>query len=335
MRFNADQLDPHLRRGLQPLYVVFGDEPLLAMEAADRIRAAARAEGFAEREVLVAEGGFNWQDLILSGRSLSLFASRRILEIRIPSGKPGAEGGRALEEYCASLPPETLTLVLLPKLDRQAQGAKWFKALEQAGAAVQVHSVERGSLPRWIGARLGAQNQRADAATLQFLADRVEGNLLAAHQEIRKLSLLFPPGDLTFEQVREAVANVSRYDVFDLTEAMLAGDAIRLARVLEGLRGEGEAPTLALWAMAQEIRNLAKIGYAVESGVSLPQAMRAARVWESRQPPVLRALKRVGLDRLKLALLRAADIDRMIKGLARGDVWDELLQLGLAVARPR
>ena len=335
MRFNADQLDPHLRRGLQPLYVVFGDEPLLAMEAADRIRAAARAEGFAEREVLVAEGGFNWQDLILSGRSLSLFASRRILEIRIPSGKPGAEGGRALEEYCASLPPETLTLVLLPKLDRQAQGAKWFKALEQAGAAVQVHSVERGSLPRWIGARLGAQNQRADAATLQFLADRVEGNLLAAHQEIRKLSLLFPPGELTFEQVREAVANVSRYDVFDLTEAMLAGDAIRLARVLEGLRGEGEAPTLALWAMAQEIRNLAKIGYAVESGVSLPQAMRAARVWESRQPPVLRALKRVGLDRLKLALLRAADIDRMIKGLARGDVWDELLQLGLAVARPR
>jgi DNA polymerase-3 subunit delta len=335
MRFNADQLDLHLRRGLQPLYAVFGDEPLLAMEAADRIRAAARAEGFAEREVLVAEGGFNWQNLISNSRSLSLFASRRILEIRISSGKPGAEGGRALEEYCASLPPETLTLVLLPKLDRQAQGAKWFKALEQAGAAVQVHPVERSSLPRWIGARLAAQNQRADAATLQFLADRVEGNLLAAHQEIRKLSLLFPPGDLTFEQVREAVANVSRYDVFDLTDAMLAGDAIRLARVLEGLRGEGEAPTLVLWAMAQEIRSLAKIGYAVESGVSLPQAMRAAGVWESRQPPVLRALKRAGLGRLKLALLRAADIDRMIKGLARGDVWDELLQLGLAVARPQ
>lgn len=333
MKLNADQLAAHLRRGLAPLYLVFGDEPLLAMEAADAIRAQARHEGYSEREVFTVEAGFDWQGLLASGNSLSLFAARRLIEIRIPSGKPGAEGGQALQDYCARLPDDTITLVACPKLDRQAQATKWFNALEQAGTVVPVYPVERPRLPAWIAARLAAQGQRADAATLQFLADRVEGNLLAAHQEIQKLGLLYPPGTLNFDQVREAVLDVSRYDVFNLADAMLAGDAGRLARILEGLKGEGVAPTLALWALAQEIRTLARLKLGQRKGAALPALMRELRVWESRQGLVQRALVRLSEARLVAALKQAAALDRMIKGLSRGDVWDELLQLGLAITR--
>ena len=334
MRINPDQLAAHLQRGLAPLYLIFGDEPLLALEAADAIRAQARQAGYAEREVFTAEGGFSWQNLLASGDSLSLFADRRIIEIRIPSGKPGTEGGQALQDYCARLPADTVTLVTCPKLDKQAQATKWFKALEQAGALIPVYPVERARLPQWIAARLAVQGQRADQATLQFLADRVEGNLLAAHQEIQKISLLFPAGQLNFDQVREAVMDVSRYDVFNLSDAMLAGDAGRLVRILDGLKGEGVAPTLALWAMTQEIRTLARLKLGQGRGAALSQMLRELRVWESRQSLVQRALSRLNEAHLVAGLKQAAALDRMIKGLSRGDVWDELLQLGLGMAKP-
>jgi DNA polymerase-3 subunit delta len=332
MRLTVDQLAAHLQRGLTPLYLIYGDEPLLALEAADAIRAQARQAGYAEREVFTVEAGFSWQSLLVSGNSLSLFATRRIIEIRIPSGKPGTEGGQALQDYSARLPDDTITVVTCPKLDKQAQATKWFKALEQAGTAIPVYPVERSRLPQWIGVRLAAQKQRADAAILQFLADRVEGNLLAAHQEIQKLGLLFSEGPLNFDQVREAVLDVSRYDVFNLSDAMLAGDAARLARILEGLKGEGVAPTLALWAMTQEIRTLAKLKLGQRRGAALPQLLRDLRVWESRQSLVQRALGRLSEARVVAGLKQAAALDRMIKGLSRGDVWDELLQLGLKIA---
>lgn len=332
-RLNADQLAAHLQRNLAPLYLIYGDEPLLALEAADAIRAKARQEGYAEREVFTVESGFSWQNLLASGNSLSLFATRRIIEIRIPTGKPGTEGGQALQDYCARLPDDTITVVTCPKLDKPAQATKWFKALEQAGTAIPVYPVERPRLPQWIGVRLAAQKQRADATTLQFLADRIEGNLLAAHQEIQKLGLLFPEGPLSFDQVREAVLDVSRYDVFNLSDAMLAGDAVRLVRILEGLKGEGVAPTLALWALTQEIRTLTKLKLGQRKGAALPQLLRDLRVWESRQGLVQRALGRLNEARLVAGLKQAAALDRMIKGLARGDVWDELLQLGLGIAR--
>ena len=329
MRLKAEQLTAHLQRELAPMYVVFGDEPLLALEAADAIRAAARSKGYAERDLFTVETGFNWQNLLACGSNLSLFAEQRILEIRIPTGKPGAEGGKALEQRCANLPPDTMILVTLPKLDKTQQGSKWFKALEAAGMVVQVFPIERSRLPDWIAARLAAQNQRSERLALQFLADRVEGNLLAAHQEIRKLGLLHPAGALTFDQVKEAVLDVSRYDVFDLAEAMLAGDSVRFARILDGLRGEVVAQVLVLWALAQEVRTLTKIALAQRRGIPVSQAMREARVWEARQSLMERALKRIGGKRLIAALKRAALIDRMIKGLERGDAWDDLLQLGL------
>ena len=333
MRVKAEQLPQHLGKGLQPLYLVFGDEPLLAQEAADQIRARAREDGCAEREVLTAERDFNWRMLLTSGNSLSLFASRRLVEVRIPSGKPGTDGSEALQAYSARLPPDTCTLVLCPKLDKQAQASKWFKAVEQAGVTVPVYPVERDRLPAWIGARLAGQEQSADPAALRFLADQVEGNLLAAHQEVQKLALLFPPGRLSFEQIREAVADVARFDVFKLADALLAGDAARLSRILEVLRAEGEEPVLVLWAMAREIRTLAALRAGLDRGEDLLRLMRDAWVWEARQKLVEQALRRHSRPRLLAGLRRAAGIDRMIKGLARGDVWDELLQLGLVLAR--
>ncbi|MDP2784137.1 MAG: DNA polymerase III subunit delta [Sulfurimicrobium sp.] len=333
MRLKPEQLDQHLARGLQPLYLVFGDEPLLAQEAADAIRVRARQEGCAEREVFTVERGFNWQNLLTCGNNMSLFASRRLVEIRIPSGKPGNDGSQALQEYCARLPADTVTLAMCPKLDKAAQAGKWFKAMEQAGVVVAVFPVERANLPAWIGARLARQNQRAEPATLQLLADQVEGNLLAAFQEVQKLALLFPGGMLSFEQVKESVADVARFDVFKLGDALLAGDVARVSRVLDVLRGEGEDPVLILWALTREIRALAKLRGGMRRGGSLPQLMRDAWIWEARQKLVEQAVKRTSEARLLQGLKQAAGIDRMIKGLAKGDVWDELLQLGLTMAK--
>jgi DNA polymerase-3 subunit delta len=334
MRLDSEQLASHLARGLKPLYAVHGDEPLLALEAADRIRAEARRAGYAVREVLQADAGFDWGRLAQSGSSLSLFGDRRVLELRIPGGKPGVEGAQAIQAYCGNLPPDTLTLVILPKLDRAQQQSAWFGALESAGVAVASNPVGRAALPAWIAGRLGVQGHKADADTLQFLADRVEGNLLAAWQEIQKLALLVPPGPLEFAQVREAVLDVARYDVYDVSAAMLAGDAARLARVLEGLRGEGEGAPLVLWVMTEDIRALARVLEGLKQGRPMAALLREARVWGPRQDGIQRAAKRVDPAQLQDALLHAAEVDKAVKGLRDRDVWDELLQLGLRFARP-
>ncbi len=334
MRLPSEQLDGHLRRELQPLYTVFGTEPLLALEASDRIRAKARAEGYTEREVLTADSGFKWNQLALAGNSQSLFASRKLLELRIPTGKPGKEGGEALQNYCKSLPPDTVTLVYVPDLDWRGQKAAWFENLERSGVAVEAKAVPRKALPQWISTRLEAQQQQADAATLDFIASRVEGNLMAAHQEVQKLALLFPTGAITFDQVREVVLDVARYDVFNLGEIMLEGDPLRLARVLDGLQGEGTAAPLVLWALTEEIRAIGKIITGVNSGKPASMMLREARIWgPSHQSAMQSNLSRFTLAQATEALRHAAVIDRMAKGLLRGDVWNELLQLALRFAR--
>ncbi|MEW6314527.1 MAG: DNA polymerase III subunit delta [Pseudomonadota bacterium] len=329
MKIDSEQLAPHLARDLKPLYTVFGDEPLLALEAQDRIRQKARAKGHDEREVLVIESGFDWGRLMASGASLSLFSSKRLLELRIPNGKPGVEGAKALEAFCAVLPADTVTLIALPETDWKAQKAGWFETLEQSGVLVEAKPVERARLPQWIAGRLAQQGQEASRETLEFISDRVEGNLLAAFQEVQKLALLFPQGRLEFGAVKDAVLDVARYDVYKLGEILLAGDALHLVRVLEGLEGEGVAPPLVLWAMSEEIRALARIKGEVEAGQPQARAMRAARVWGARQAQVQSALPRFSRRQLENALRHAARLDRMIKGLGKGDVWDELLQLGL------
>jgi DNA polymerase-3 subunit delta len=328
-----EQLEPHLARELRPLYTIHGDEPLLALEAGDAIRARARANGFSERVVLTAERGFNWNELGASGASLSLFGDKKLIELRVPSGKPGADGAEAIVDFCEKLSPDILALVSLPRLDKAGQNSPWFKALEAKGVVVNIYPVDRARLPEWIAARLSRQKQKAAPETLQFLADCVEGNLLAAHQEIQKLALLLPAGELDFDAVREAVLNVARYDVMKLTEAMLAGDRTRLARMLEGLRGEGEAPPRVLWILAEEIRAICRVQDGLSKGRSLTDVCRESRVWgDARQTLVGRAAKKLPRSALLAALEHAAKVDRVVKGVVKGDAWDELLQLGLRFA---
>jgi len=319
-----EQLDAHLSRGLQPLYAIHGDEPLLALEAADAIRARARASGFSERVVLAPERGFDWGELAASGASRSLFGDKKLIELRLAASKPGADGAGAIEAFCGRLPPETLTLVTLPRLDKAGQGSSWFRALEREGIVVNVYPVERARLPEWIAARLARQKQRANAESLQFLA---------AHQEIQKLALLLPAGELDFDAVREAVMNVARYDAQKLSEAMLSGERARLARMLEGLRGEGEAPPRVLWILAEEIRAICRVQNGIAAGRSLAEVLREARVWgDARQSLVGRAAKKLPRATLLAALEHAAKVDRVVKGIVKGDAWDELLQLGLRFA---
>lgn len=334
MRITTEQLPQHLAREPFPLYTVFGNEPLLALEAGDRIRAVARKAGYAEREILTVEPGFKWSELALAGSTQSLFASRKLLELRIPNGKPGTEGSAALQAYCGALPAETVTLVLLPEIDWRAQKAGWFDALAAAGLMVEAKVVPRKALPQWIAGRLKAQDQEADRETLDFIADRVEGNLIAAYQEVRKLALLFPPGPIAYEQVHDAVLDVARYDVFNLGEALLEGDPLHLARMLDGLKGEGTATPLVLWAMCEEIRAIGKIITGLASGKPISMLWREARIWGARHQDLMQQhLKRFSLPQVAEALRHAAAIDRTIKGLAKGDPWDELLHLGLRFAR--
>ena len=334
MRLSSEQLAPQLTRELKPLYTVFGDEPLLALEAADRVRAKARADGYVEREVLTVDTGFKWSQLAMAANSQSLFASLKLLELRIPNGKPGTEGAETLRDYCASLPADTVTLIQLPEIDWRAQKAGWFEALEHAGVLVEAKAVQRKALPQWLAGRLKAQGQAADPEALTFIADRVEGNLMAAFQEVQKLGLLFPQGPISFEQVREAVLDVARYDVFNLGEAMIEGDAVRLTRMLDGLKGEGAAPPMVLWAFSEEIRAIGKLLAGVESGRPLNTLWREARVWgPAHQNSMQQNLRRFKASQITQALHHAAAIDRMVKGLAKGDVWDELLQLALRFGR--
>lgn len=332
MRLRAEQLGAHLGKTLSPVYLVTGDEPLLWDEAAAEIRAALRRAGVEERQAFQADSGFDWGAWLAGFASLSLFASRRLVELRLPGGKPGVEGAKALERWCTAPPPDTWLVLQLPRADRAMQGSKWFAALERSGVWVVATPPDVEHLPEWIGRRLARHGLKADRETLAFLAQRVEGNLLAAHQEIEKLALLLPPGDVSRQQAEEAVLDVARYDASQIPDALLKGETIRLSSILQGLRAEGETPILALWILTQEIRTLYRLAAQLRHGESLSRAMQHVKVWESRQALLSRALKRLSLETLRRALLQAAYIDRAAKGLAREDAWELLQRLALALA---
>ncbi|WP_300449473.1 DNA polymerase III subunit delta [Accumulibacter sp.] len=332
MQLKGEQLAAHLERALAPLYLVHGDEALLVIEASDAIRAAARGKGFDERQVLTAGAGFQWNDLYHAAGSLSLFGGRKLLDLRIPAARPGRDGAAALQEYCARPSPDSLLLVTMIQVDWREEKSTWMAAMAAAGVVVKLVAPGLAELPAWIAGRLRRQGQSADAESLRFIAERVEGNLLAAHQEILKLGILYPAGALNLEQVRDAVLNVARYDLDGLREALLAGDVARLTRTLDGLQQEGEAPLLVLWAMTEEVRALAQIQVGLAGRQPLDRLLKETRVWGARQPLVRRALQRTDGSHALAALTHAARIDRMIKGLAAGDVWDEFRQLGLRLA---
>jgi DNA polymerase-3 subunit delta len=339
MQLRHDQLGSHLQKGLRSLYTVWGDDPLLTQEACDALRAAARQAGYAERQVhTVAGAHFNWSGLIGASQAMSLFSDRQIIEIRIPSGKPGKDGSEALQRYCQSLSDDVLTIVQLPRLDRPQQQSGWFTALDASGVSIRIDPIERRALPLWLAQRLGAQGQRVQGGeagqdTLAFFADRIEGNLLAAHQEIQKLALLYPPGELSFDQVESAVLNVARYDVFKLGEAVLAGQVARALRMLDGLRAEGVAAVLVHWTLAEDLRALKRTLDAVNAGRPLPLALREARVWGTKERLFERALP-LFTENALAQLLHAAQIcDGLIKGLKHPDwplePWDGLKRLVL------
>lgn len=345
MQVALNQLAGHLQKGLKPLYVLHGDEPLLQQEAVDAIRVAARAQGYSERSSFTVQGAhFDWSSVLAAGGTLSLFADKQIIEIRVPSGKPGKDGGAALQQIAqeAAGNEGTLTIVMLPRLDKATKTGAWFSALESAGISIQIDPVERGALPQWIAQRLASQGQRVVAGeegqrTLAFFADRVEGNLLAAHQEIQKLALLYPQGELTWSQVEQAVLNVARYDVFKLSEAVLSGNVARMQRMMDGLQAEGEAEVLVHWALAEDIRSLKRVKDAMNAGKPLPMALRENRIWGPKERLFERILPNVGDAALARLLQSAHTVDGIVKGLKQPDWpqngWLALQRLGLQLCK--
>jgi len=337
MQLRVDQLGGHLQKGIRSLYTVWGDEPLLAQEACDQLRLAARHAGHTERAVHTVSGAhFNWSGLLGAAQAMSLFADKQLIEIRIPSGKPGKDGSEALQRYCQTLSDDVVTLVQLPRLDRQQQQSSWFQALDSAGVTVRIDAIERPALPVWIAQRLSAQGQRVEGGeagqrALAFFADRVEGNLLAAHQEVQKLGLLYPPGEIGFEQVQAAVLDVARFEAGKLGEALWAGQATRALRILEGLRQEGEAAVMVHWMLADDIRALVRARRAMDDGQPLPLALKAARAWGSKEKLFERLLPRLAGHQLAQLLAAAQVCDGLCKGLRQPDwpaePWDALRRL--------
>ncbi|MCL1886718.1 MAG: DNA polymerase III subunit delta [Betaproteobacteria bacterium] len=337
MQLRPETLEAHLEKELAPLYVITSDEHLLLLEAADKIREAARKHGCTEREILTVERSFKWGDLQAANSAMSLFGDKKLIELRIPTGKPGKEGSQVLQRYTAELHPDNVTLITLPKLDWATQKSAWVSALQKTAIYIDIPIVERSQLGNWIASRLKLQNQSADTESIEFLVSRVEGNLLAAHQEIRKLGLLYPQGKLNFEQIKEAVLNVARYDVFKLNEAMLTGNTTRFVRMMEGLKGEGEPLPLVLWTITEEIRTLLKIQIGTAQGQTAGTLMKNLRIWGPREKLITTALRRLNTDTLQQALQQAAQVDKIVKGLRVetlvDDAWDALLQLGLILTQ--
>lgn len=337
MPINADQLATSLKRGLAPVYFVHGDEPLLVREAADTIRAAATAAGFGERQVLTVESGFDWNSLSASTQNLSLFAERRLIELHLPTGKPGEAGAQQLVQYAAAPPPDTLLLVIAGKLEKATRESRWAKALDTAGAMVITWPIEVAQLPGWIARRMLARGLKPGTGVTELLAYHMEGNLLACDQEIEKLAMLWGTSAtgaaraVAIEEIEGVLSDNARFSVFQLADASLKGEARVVMRMLESLRAEGMEPMLVLWALTREARALASLSVRVAAGESVEQALDAARVWSRRQPLVRQALKRLAPVAWLGVLQRAARIDRVIKGRAAGDSWRELQNLALAM----
>lgn len=340
MSIKAEALNDALKRGLKSLYVLVGDEGLLAQECADAIRAAAREQGYAEREVYTVDQYFKWDVLQGATQSIGLFSEKKIIELRMPTGKPGRDGGDALAAWAQQVSGDdaVLAIVSLPKPDGAARKSAWFGALTTQGVEVLCDTVPRAQLPQWIAARMRRHGLTASEEVLRSMAERMEGNLLAAHQEIEKLALLFPAGAVTAEQVQRVTVDVARYDVFALSDTVLGGDVPRLLRMLDGLRAEGESPVLVHFTLAQDVRQLHACKQAMSSGQSLQQALREAGVWGARQYAYERVLPRANADALKPLMKEAAQVDLICKGLPQKglprDAWQALqhLALGLVAA---
>lgn len=336
MKLPGARLAQNLERGLKSAYLISGDEPLLVAEAAQAVRAKAAAEGFADRELYVADRGFDWSALADGSANLSLFAERRLLEVRLPTGRPGEKGGRVLRALVEAGDPDVLLIVVAPKLDASVSRSAWVRTFEKLGVWAQIWPLDRDELPGWIGARLRAAGLKPERSGTERLAERTEGNLLASNQEIEKLRLLCTAGSvIDAEAVDAAVGDNARFDVFRFGDAVLAGQMKRALRMLDRLKGEGLEPTLILWSLTRDLGLLYQLAQGIGRGVPENQAFKAAGVWPRRQPLLRRALSRLGLDQLRTLTAAAARADRIVKGQEYGQPWDTLGQLTQAMTRPR
>jgi DNA polymerase-3 subunit delta len=333
LKIRDNQLASHLKKSLAPCYLVTGDEHLLVSEALDQIRDAARAQGFGTRELHVATTGFDWHSLTASTGNLSLFAEQRIVELRLPTGKPGRAGGEAIVDLVEQAGPELLFIVTAPKLDKSGSHSKWAKTLDQKGVSLQIWPVGVRELPGWIANRMRQVGLQPDRDAVALIADRVEGNLLAAGQEVEKLRLLLGEGKVTAEDVKKAVANSSRYDVYKLTDAAIAGDAQRAVKILGGLRAEGIEPVIVMWALTRELRTLATLDDAVRQGTDLGSAMQTARVWSSRQGLLRHCISRHQRGDFHRMLKASGRADAAAKGQRYGDPWQMATDIVVSMAR--
>ncbi|WP_163835453.1 DNA polymerase III subunit delta [Spartinivicinus ruber] len=331
MKIHIDQLPSHLTP-LKLIYLIASDEPLQQIEAIDQIRAAARHQGFTERELFHAEAGFDWDLLLESANALSLFTDKRLLELRIPNGKPGEKGNKALEAYCQNPSPDNILLIITPKLDSAMQRSKWFKKVDQLGIFLPIWPVEPSRLPNWLRQRFQQAGLSATPEAIELLTDRIEGNLLAATQEIEKLKLLAIDGKVSAEYITDAVSDSARYDIFGLVDATLQGDIKHCLRIISGLKAEATEPTLVLWSLTREIRNLSEFSYLAHQGKPIDQVCKQLKIWPKRKPLVQQAARRHREKSFRLMLQHAAAIDNAIKGLTKENVWDELTRLALSLA---
>ena len=332
MRIKPEQLSAALQKGVVPVYFIAGDEPLQLGEMADAVRKAARKAGFANREILSAETGFEWNQLAFSADSFSIFADKKIIDLRLPSGTPGADGAKALIAYCERLPEDTLLLITAGKLASAAVKTRWLEALDKVGVIIQVWPLEGQELIRWLQQRMQLRGLNAETEGLRILASRIEGNLLAAAQEIEKLYVLYGTGNLSHQQIVEVVADSSRYDVFKLMDSVLAASVTRIIKVLSGLRSEGVAAPIVLWALTREARALIKIKLAFSQGQNKETVFKNNQIWDKRKQLVGNALNRLSNNDLNHILVLSAKADRQIKGQQKGDAWETLLTICLLFA---
>jgi len=335
LRLRPEQLAGSLKNKLSAIYLLSGDEPLQIGEAADQVRAAAKNAGYLERELFQVDSGFDWDSFRQAADSLSLFSEQRLIDLRMPSGKPGREGSKALQDYCANPPVDTILLISTGKLAASAQKSVWYKALEKLATVIQVWPLEGGVLIHWLQKRMASRGLQCDQAGLRLLAERVEGNLLAAAQEIDKLYVLHGEGKIDSDMILDAVANSARFNVFTLTDAVLAGKVKRVGTIMSGLRQEAVAPPVILWALAREARILYQLAWLKERKQPLEPVYRKERVWDQRKTLLGQAAQRLTTEALQSVIKQGARADRMIKGQERGDAWDELMQMAVALSGTR
>jgi DNA polymerase-3 subunit delta len=332
VKLRPEHLGTRLSKGLAPLYLIFGDETLLAQEAADAVRKAAREQGYTERECLTVEPKFDWGGLLLASNSLSLFGQRRLLELRLGASKPGDGGAKALQAYAERPAEDTVLLITADKLDAAALRSRWFTALDRSGITVQIWPMTARQLPAWIQERMRRRGLHPTADAVTLLSERVEGNLLAAAQEIEKLHVLHGAGPVNAEQVLAVASDCARYSVYDLVDAALAGQAGRVVRILRGLRHEGVEAILVSWALQREIRLIASLSFDVGNGLPMEAALTRRKVWEKRKPLVRSALQRLPNRACRRLSCACARVDRLLKGAGSGDAWEALLELSLTLA---